>query len=208
MARRGSTTELAALLASLDLSAYLPAFVEDNLDDRSLVSLREGDLRALGIPATARRRFLEAVEERRHVPEALHQLRRDRDVAWAEVARLRALLRRKKRPAAISALPYGVAERRSSFSPSPPPSPAPSLLSSYSQPQTSPIHEPSEPPTPSSTVTSFFRSTSQLTLPRIDDAPLAAAPKFSPVAADAPAPASFAAVVAAPAPAREHKSTA
>ena len=74
MARRGSTTELAALLASLDLSAYLPAFVEDNLDDRSLVSLREGDLRALGIPATARRRFLEAVEERRHVPEALEQL--------------------------------------------------------------------------------------------------------------------------------------
>ena len=74
MARRGATTELAALLASLDLSAYLPAFVEDNLDDRSLVSLREGDLRALGIPATARRRFLEAVEERRHVPEALHQL--------------------------------------------------------------------------------------------------------------------------------------
>ena len=127
MARRGSTAELAALLASLDLSAYLPAFVEDNLDDRSLVSLREGDLRALGIPATARRRFLEAVEERRHAPEALHQLRRDRDVAWAEVARLRALLRRKKRPAAISALPYGVAERRSSFSPSPPPSPAPSL---------------------------------------------------------------------------------
>ena len=115
--RRGSTTELAALLASLDLSAYLPAFVEDNLDDRSLVSLREGDLRALGIPATARRRFLEAVEERRHVPEALEQLRRDRDVAWAEVARLRALLRRKKRPAAISALPYGVAERRSSLAP-------------------------------------------------------------------------------------------
>ena len=74
MARRGSTTELAALLASLDLSAFLPAFVEDNLDDRSLVSLREGDLRALGIPATARRRFLEAVEERRHVPEALEQL--------------------------------------------------------------------------------------------------------------------------------------
>ena len=36
MARRGATTELAALLASLDLSAYLPAFVEDNLDDRSL----------------------------------------------------------------------------------------------------------------------------------------------------------------------------
>jgi len=28
MARRGSTTELAALLASLDLSAYLPAFVD------------------------------------------------------------------------------------------------------------------------------------------------------------------------------------
>ena len=75
MARRGSTAELAALLASLDLSAFLPAFVEDNLDDRSLVSLREGDLRALGIPATARRRFLEAVEERRHAPEALHQLR-------------------------------------------------------------------------------------------------------------------------------------
>ena len=74
MARRGATTELAALLASLDLSAYLPAFVEDNLDDRSLVSLREGDLRALGIPPSARRRFLEAVEERRHVPEALHQL--------------------------------------------------------------------------------------------------------------------------------------
>ena len=73
MARRGSTTELAALLAALDLSAFLPAFVEDNLDDRSLVSLREGDLRALGIPATARRRFLEAVEERRHVPEALEQ---------------------------------------------------------------------------------------------------------------------------------------
>ena len=32
-------------------------------------------------------------------------------------------------------------------------------------------------------------------------------PKFSPVAVDAPAPASFAAVVAAPAPAREHKSS-
>ena len=32
-------------------------------------------------------------------------------------------------------------------------------------------------------------------------------PKFSPVAAAAPAPASFAAVVAAPAPAREHKSS-
>ena len=120
--RRGSTTELTALLAALDLSAFLPAFVEDNLDDRSLVSLREGDLRALGIPATARRRFLEAVEERRHVPEALEQLRRDRDVAWAEVARLRALLRRRQKPAAISALPYGAAERRSSFSPSPPPS--------------------------------------------------------------------------------------
>ena len=28
----------------------------------------------LGIPPSARRRFLEAVEERRHVPEALHQL--------------------------------------------------------------------------------------------------------------------------------------
>ena len=28
MARRGATTELAALLASLDLSAFLPAFVE------------------------------------------------------------------------------------------------------------------------------------------------------------------------------------
>ena len=28
MARRGATTELAALLASLDLSAYLPAFVD------------------------------------------------------------------------------------------------------------------------------------------------------------------------------------
>ena len=38
-------------------------------------------------------------------------------------------------------------------------------------------------------------------------APSPAAPKFSPVAADAPAPASFAAVVAAPAPAREHKSS-
>ncbi len=86
MARRGSTTELAALLASLDLSAYLPAFVEDNLDDRSLVSLREGDLRALGIPATARRRFLEAVDERRHVPEALHQLI---EAAGAEAGRRR-----------------------------------------------------------------------------------------------------------------------
>ena len=114
MARRGSTTELAALLASLDLSAYLPAFVEDNLDDRSLVSLREGDLRALGIPATARRRFLEAVDERRHVPEALHQLRRDRDVAWAEVARLRALLRRKKRPAFIESGAGGEAAKAAS----------------------------------------------------------------------------------------------
>ena len=34
MARRGSTAELAALLASLDLSAFLPAFVEDNLTVR------------------------------------------------------------------------------------------------------------------------------------------------------------------------------
>ena len=38
-------------------------------------------------------------------------------------------------------------------------------------------------------------------------APSPAAPKYSPVAVDAPAPASFAAVVAAPAPAREHKSS-
>ena len=86
--RVGTTTELAALLASFDLSAFLAAFVEENLDDRSMFSLREGDLRSLGIPPSARRRFLEAVEERcmdGHSWDALDQLSRpaagDRDGA-------------------------------------------------------------------------------------------------------------------------------
>ena len=132
------------------------------------------------------------------MPEALHQLRRDRDVAWAEVARLRALLRRKKRPAAISALPYGVAERRSSFSPSPPPAqrdgkrrgPAAATAAGRGRGGKG----------------RGGRKADAGAAPRAA-APSPAAPKYSPVAVDAPAPASFAAVVAAPAPAREHKSS-
>ncbi len=107
MARRGSTAELAALLASLDLSAFLPAFVEDKA----------------AAPAAAK----PASKQRARKPAA-------------GAGRGRGGKARGGRKADAGA---------------------------------------------SSTVT----------------------PKFSPVAADTPAPASFAAVVAAPAPAREHKSS-
>ena len=166
--RVGATAELAALLASLDLSAFLAAFVEENLDDRSMFSLREGDLRSLGIPPSARRRFLEAVEERRmdgHSWDALDQLRRDRDVAWAEVARLRAFLRRRK-TGGITLQPFGgYLERRPSFSPSSePPSPALSV-GNFSQSQMGF----SQPGTPSS-IGSFFRAPSNQKLTtRVDD---------------------------------------
>ena len=117
MARRGSTTELAALLASLDLSAFLPAFVEARKPagpSDTAPAQRDGKRRG---PAAAN-----------------------------AAGRGRGGKARGGRKGGAAAAPRAAA-----------PSPA--------------------------------------------------APKYSPVAVDAPAPASFAAVVAAPAPAREHKSS-